>query len=568
MNKRIIIKGMAGVLLAGSLVSCSDDYLQLSPVTSVDTSTVHNSTVGAQQALLGACASMDFVYSNYSTAFLFFTGEASLMTYYGEVPSPDFFSMQYALLGSDFMNWEYMNRDQYIPTYGGWGYCYNLINQANQILEGIDTASGTEKDRAFIKAQALTIRAHAYVQLMKIYGPRWEDSRNGEKYALVQRLTPGVGDAPLVTVNTTMNQIYADLDEAIRLYTASGKERSRLWEPNIDIARGVYARAAMLKNDYATARKMAHDARQKYPIMTAEQYMSGFVYANDEYMWSNQADDHVDNGYWNWGTIQACNGAYISFWGSGSGMLNYILMRKMADDDIRLNLFLTPRADLSDTPLTEASFYNPSIVDQTTMDVSGNTSMKLLTSRMALKVKESIPNSDDENFANAYEKSGEEDAAANIQIPFGAHFKFWGDGVYSWSQFPYMRAAEMLLIEAECAYMLHDEGACRDCLTELNSQRHTETYDISGLSGNALWEEYMLSSRLELWGEGHTWFNMKRWRVDAVREAWEAGNVNSNNIPAIYRSNHTPDSENGWRWTMPYQESNTNKEANRQLLNM
>lgn len=568
MNKNIILKGMAGLLLAGSLVSCSDDYLDVKPITSIDTNTVTGTTEGAQQGIYGICNSMWYIYSRFDVALRFFNGEANLMTFYGEVPSPDYFSIEWARSGADFMNWEYMNRDQYIPTFVGWMYCYNLINQANTILAGIDDAEGPDTDRAFVKAQALTMRAHAYTQLMKIYGPRWEDSKNGERYALVERLTPGVGDAPFVTINQTMNQIYKDLDLAIELYEASKQDRGHSWEPNIDVARGVYARAAMVKNDYAKAREMAAAARKNYPIMTAEQYQQGFVIENQEYMWTNAADETVC-GYWDWGCINACNGAYVSFWGNGSGMINYELVRTMADDDIRLNMFWTPRAQLvgENASVNQAAFWNAEVVDPTTMNCNQNKTMEIRISEIGKEYKSHIPGSTNDLFADSYTVDGEEGGATDIKVPFGAHFKFWGAGSYTISQFPFMRGAEMLLIEAEAAFKLGDQAATRTLLTELNSQRHTGTYDISGLSGDDLWTEYTNSSRYELWGEGHTWFNMKRWQMTAVRNPWIADDMESNNIPAVNKSSHAPDAENGWRWTVPYQETNVNKGANRQLLN-
>lgn len=555
------------MLVAGSLASCSSDYLDLEPVTSIDTSTVTGSTEGARQGIYGICNSMFFIYQNYSTQFRFFTGEASLMTFYGEVPSPDYFSWEWARTGTDFMNWEYMNRNQYTPAYAGWTYCYNLINQANNILSGIDEATGSETERDFIKAQALTFRAHAYTQLLRLYGPRWADSRNGEKYALVERLVPGTGDAPLVTMNRTLEQIYTDLDLAIQLYQSSGMNRSHIWEPNIDVARGIYARAAILKEDWATAQKMAHDARASYPIMSADEYRQGFVVANGEYMWANAYDDQIC-GYWDWGTINACNGAYVSFWGNGSGCISYDLIRQLSDDDIRLNMYWTPRADLSKYgTVSEALFFNEGAVNVTNMDCNTNVLMKSSIVAMGEDLAKNVYGSEDKNFAMPYTLESESGAASSIIVPFGAHFKFFGNGVYSISQFPFMRAAELLLLEAEAAFRQNDFNTTHSCLNELNANRHTDPYDCSSLSGEQLWDELMLSSRIELWGEGHTWFNMKRWAVNAERRPWVAGDVNSNNIPTIYRSSHTPDAENGWRWVIPYQESNTNKAVDLNLLN-
>ena len=58
MKKNIFVKGLAGILVAGSLASCSEDYLQIEPETSVDTSTVTSSVEGAELALIGMCRAM------------------------------------------------------------------------------------------------------------------------------------------------------------------------------------------------------------------------------------------------------------------------------------------------------------------------------------------------------------------------------------------------------------------------------------------------------------------------------------------------------------------------------
>ena len=69
-------------------------------------------------------------------------------------------------------------------------FYYNIINQANKVLADIDKAEGTQAERDFIKAQALTFRAHGYSKLLTYFASAGSDSNNGSSYRLVPALTP------------------------------------------------------------------------------------------------------------------------------------------------------------------------------------------------------------------------------------------------------------------------------------------------------------------------------------------------------------------------------------------
>lgn len=564
MKKNIFIKGIAGALMMGSLASCSSDYLQLEPITSIDQSTVTGSVEGAQLAMIGLCRSMYMGYTVGDRQIQFFTGEASIMTFYGDVFSPDYYSNLWGRYGSDFMKWGYFQDDTtWIPSMM-WMYGYNLINQANVIISGIDTASGDLAQRQFIKAQALTMRAHAYWRLLQIYAPRWVDSNNGEALACVLRLEPGVGDIPMSTMKEVYDQIYADLDEALSLYAASGVKRTVMWEPDADIARGVYARAAIMKEDWAKAQEMAAAARKNYPIMSAEEFQGGFANANGEWMWCNENllnDQFV--GYWSWGAMYACNGAYIAFWGQGAGAISIDLANQLDENDIRRSQFWIPQnLDMIDAGrLTPALFWEERFVDPTSMNMNG---MQLqMTNAIADFGDLHVPNQDFTTWGTPYTPDGNYDpeTSGKFVIPFGAQFKFWALGKYSSTSFPFMRGAEMLLTEAEAAYHNGDENTARACLVELNSKRFKGTYTCSK-SGQELLDEIRLTRRIELWGEGTSWFDYKRWRVPVETRAWVKGDPTSGNFPAILATRHEIDDSKGWTMCIPQSETHYNNAIN------
>lgn len=560
MKNNIFVKGLAGVLMLGSLASCSSDYLTIEPETSVVTSTVTSSVEAAELGIIGLCRSMYQAYDIGSVNLRFFNGEATIMTFYGDVFGPDYYNALWADMGADFMKWGYFqDNTTWIPAMV-WMYSYNLINQANVILEGIDNASGDVNTRDFIKAQTLTMRAHAYWRLLQVYAPRWEDSNNGEELCVVLRTTPGTGDAPLASMKDILKLIYDDLDTALELYASSGQKRTEIWEPDADIARGVYARVALLRHDWPKAQSMASAARKNYPIMTAEEYQGGFANPNGEWMWCN-ANEVMDQmvGYYSWGALYACNGAYVSYWGMGCGAISIDLARQLDENDIRGDLYWIPRnLDKIDRglrgPLREEHFWSTRCCDPANMNMNA---MQLnMTRSIAAWGEDKVPNGDDDTFGTPYKQEGESNGGDKFIIPFGAQYKFWGIGTYSNSSVPFMRGAEMALTEAEAAYYAGDMAAARAALEDVNKMR-IQGYTCTS-SGNDLLEEIRLCRRIELWGEGQTWFDFKRWKIPMETRAWVEGDPTSGNFPAQIAARHEVTDKDGWRMCLPMSETQYN----------
>lgn len=553
MKNNIFAKGALMVLACAGLASCSSDYLNREPITYVDETTVNSTTYTAQRALWGVCRSMYYGYSVGANV-QFLNGEAWINTMYGEVYASDAYYTLWQDFSTQFMRGDYLRVSNYWMPQMPWMYSYNLINQCNKILQYIDGAEGTQQEREWIKAQALTIRAHAYTKLIQFYAPRWEDSNNGETEVAPIRLVSSTDDVPLSTMKQILDRITDDLDEAIRLYSECGKSRTYNYEPNIEVAQGIYARIALVTHDWATARQMAHDARKNHPIMTADQYLAGFNEPNKEWMWNNMNisdDDQV--GTFSWGALYSCNGGYVANWGFGAGAINYDLYKQMDSKDIRRALYWTPDKPLV-RPVTAASFWNEAFVDETNMNLNkGN----IMADLMRAYFNTHIPGGDISKFSvQAYRKSDDPNEKLIGIVPFGAQIKFWGAGPFSNSSVPFMRGAEMAFIEAEAAYEMQDEETARTILKEVNSQR-VEGY-TTDKTGEALRDEIRLSKRLELWGEGFCWTDLKRWKLPMVRRGWVKGDRNSNNIPPSYATTVTPDEHNGWRIIIPDAEVNYN----------
>ncbi|MDE6336690.1 MAG: RagB/SusD family nutrient uptake outer membrane protein [Muribaculaceae bacterium] len=567
MNKKLY-KGLAAVITLAGLSACSSDYLQTEPITSISDATAVATTEAAQMSVYGIGRIMNTQLSLGRSH----SGENSCLQWIGEGLGPDnvsYFNM--GEMGRSWSRWESLNLQSSSLCRNMWDYCYMIISRANTILATIDDAEGSQAKKDWIKAQCLTLRAHGYFHALQWFAPRWVDSNNGSAYAVVLRTDPGTDPAPIGTMNEVMDLIYSDLDEAISLFSSCGQNRSYWFEPDIDIAYGTYARAALLKNDWSKAQSMAHNARQGYPVMSNEEYMSGLIEPTSDYMWTNPDNDIY---YSAWGCWFSCNGAYPANWSMGLG-INMDLYRLLDPNDIRRQCFFTPdkAAEIAKIPgyesvasVTEADFWNANNVVAGTMDCIAGGLYDMADGFVRYAMNNNPKSGSVTSYPFCRVVSGVSETSPSV-MQIGGAVKMWCvgvNGVYGDSYFPWMRATEMVLTEAEAAYMAGDVATAKSVISELNSMR------IPGYTapdGEALLEDIRLSRRIELWGEGHCWTDFKRWNLPMERRVWVENDVTSGNTPANYAIRQEVSAYNGWRLMIPRSESDFNSAFDRTLLN-
>lgn len=586
----------AGIALILGATACSGDYLDLKPEGTLEYEAVLTNEEGASLAVNGMCQAMYKQWSSISDGSLGFNGEPEMLQYYGEVMGQDYVSIYWMGYGGQtLMSWTQMNSSDYSGALAAWAYCYNLISQANNLLTftpkvldedgneteeefgvGTNTAFNPVPDinglYAFRYAQALTFRAHAYIHLLQIYCARYEDrfTSNGDwsltvPLRLKYQEPEGDLNCPLATWEELVNQIYADLDQALTLYQESGARRSNQWEPDMNVAKGLLARVAMINHDWDTAYKMAGEARADYPLMSSDEYQQGFAIPNSEWMWTNSGEFQAIY-FWSYGATYACNGAYPCRWGTiGAGGINNDLIKETDAYDLRAALYFSPRNVAGDLKI---KFWNRDDCQEQTMDINYSTNSTLhqqfvtfCTNRYRLVSEFGW------DPPYTYYGAPLSSSYTTCAAVFGAQFKFWGTDNYSSSFYPFMRASEMLLIQAEAAYEMGEEKTADDLLRELNVKRYSEdrngnTRYKGSYSGAALYEAIKLFRRMELWGEGFNWFDFKRWNEPIVRRAWAQGDQNSGNWPERYAMEFSPEESNGWRWRIPKNELNYNRDIN------
>lgn len=543
--KKIINKLFAGSLLAGMMLvsSCAGDYLDTAPTDSTGATDAVGTTANAMKALNGIAKIMTTQHSYFGGGF---AGESNIMIQYESYPSENYNYNYYASGWSPIFNQEFHTRTNSIYDAYAWYYYYTIAGNANTILANIDNAEGTEAERNFVKASALTFRAYAFEKLVHYYCWRWQDSNNGASQGIVLRLDESTGGQGYATLAETYAQIYKDLDEAIMLFEQSGMDRnaSQVWMPNINVAHAIYARAALTKQDYTKALTEAKLARQNYPLMSNAEYHAGFCNPTSEWIFGSFGSAQENNWYWSYGTQYACNGYYANAAGAanGAGSIGRELINRIPNNDARKALFLT-----------EDKFPGYNFNDGSAMDLGYGI----------------LGMGDDEKKADAlWEEAAaycQKMAVSGLEAPYqagymylGGQLKFYVFDTPGVSYLPFIRSSEMVLVEAEANYFLNDETAARAALVELNATSGRNPEYTCDKSGEALWNEIMDYRELELWGEGFAWSDYKRWNRDIVRHSFaEGGNAHISVAKTIPASG-----VNKWTWDVPLNETDYNDELN------
>lgn len=514
------------------MTSCSDSWLETDPTESVSGDEIISNIDNAKQAINGICRVMVNQHSYYGQMF---NGEGTMKLLYGEYPGQDL-NFPYMNPGwAAIMNGQMTQNSNSIYDSYPWYYYYIIVGNVNTILAKIDDAEGSEAERQFIKAEALTFRAYSFFRITEIYSDSWANSNNGATKGAVLRLDESMGDMPQATLAETYDQIYKDLDEAVALYQSSGLKRGDVYSnatdvncfPDLNTAYAIYARAALTKQDYTNAVKYAKFAREGYGLMSVADYKAGFAAPTSEWIWSVYNDASETIWYYGWQLFMACNGYYAL---NGINVcINRELIESFPDTDVRKSLFLTEKAFLPE---------GKSFLEVVAGDNEGSNNGMLIDDEsydMAVAyTKQVMPIATEQNFAYANLKF-----QCTAQPAVGCQ--------------PIFRSSEMLLIEAEANYFLNNADAAQKALVQLNTETGRDvTYTCTKVGADLL-KEIKQYRRLELWGEGFSWYDCKRWGDNVVRKGFDEGGNYHSSVEGTYGDDNT-----FWKWIIPQRESDYN----------
>ena len=486
------------LMFAGALVmsSCKKSYLDTYSTTAVAADDALASTKNAYAAINGIHRIMYVQYDAQGQA-----GEGSNNIFrdlMGEDIVYPLASGSTGLIG--FLRWQsHRNVNDGFLRYM-YRYYYRIISNANVLIAGIDNAAGEEADKKIIKGQALAYRAWAHFSLVQLWGKRYDATAKPNNQPGVPLVTTfSLDGQKRATVEEVYTQINKDLDDALLLLANYNRNLNQAGSTNtaaksnfnVNVVRGLKARVALTQQDWETAATNAIAARNGFPLMTNAEYLTGFnSVANQEWIWgSRQIDDH--------------NTFFYSYFAYISANFNSTVIRTQ------------PRA--INAPLWTA-----------------------------------IPATDIRK--QCWDLTG-----ATVPIPPGGarvpyqNKKFLAKSAdASMGDVPYMRAAEMYLIEAEARARQGQSAAAQAALFTLVKNRNA-SYTQSTFTGNELINEIMFHRRIELWGEGFRFTDLKRTNSALNR------NGIPNHLPAIATVFDIPAGDKQWEWLFPQDEINVNK---------
>ena len=490
-KNKIVIATMFMMLIF--VTSCQEDYLDRFPTGSVSESSVFLTVDNARAALNGIHRFM-YVRMN----------PPNRQDGFGQ--------------GSINLNLDFLGDDMVMSTTGnGWyvseyrwlghrtenfnlcdfpyRFYYRIITNANLIINSIDAAEGSDSDRSEVKAQALAYRAFSYYMLVQLYGERYSAGVTNSQLGVPIILDTELEGQPRATVEEVYTQINADIDEAITLF-GSATTRINKSHINIDVAKGIRAWVALTQGLWSKALQNAQEARAGYSLMSHAQYTAGFNdYTNPEWIWgSHQIQDQ-----------QAFFASYFAY-----------ISHNFSSTYIRTN---------------------PQRINNLLYDAIPSTDIRLA------------------NFALTGLTASELPTPGSLSVTYQNRKFTAADNGLSIGDVPHMRAAEMILIEAEANAHMGQDAAAAAALFELNSARD-DNYTLSANTGQALMDEILLYRRLEMWGEGRRFLDLKRLNLPLDRKDPNNGGIHNPTLTQGLVS--VPVGDIRWQFLIPLGELNTN----------
>ena len=389
---------------------------------------------------------------------------------------------------SHFISWnknQYMGQD-YMKQQFHWNYYFGFLSSVNGVIRAIDAETAAAGPLGYL-GSALAYRAMLYLDLARMYeflpNDIYSDGKNNEGTTVLNLTVPIVDEFttdttakynPRVHRDEMFEFILGDLNKAEK-YIVNLKNTSGNTMPDLACVYGLKARLYMWVEQYDMAKQYARkaiEAAKVAPLTEGAALSTTTGYNNaSNFMWSaaqNSETYAVKTGIINW-TSWVSNQTTFGYTGASTSL--YVVIDKSMYERI------------SDTDWRKKQWVAP----------AGS----------ALEGKTTFISEEDKATMPAY---------AAVKFRPNA-----GDGedylTGASSAVPVMRVEEMYFIEAEAAEHV-SAGSGIALLTNFMKQYRDAAYEYKG--SDAI-DEIVFQKRVELWGEGQTFFDIKRLNMSVTR---------------------------------------------------
>ncbi|WP_199118148.1 RagB/SusD family nutrient uptake outer membrane protein [Pedobacter sp. ASV28] len=494
-------------LLFFSLGSCKKSYLDTEPSDQISSDKLFDNINNVRVALNGVYRLLYMQYSDQEQ-----DGHAAIMIvmdFMGE-------DIVHTAAGTSYFRGAYKWTDHRAATndlpYFSYRMYYRVIANINRILDGIDTVPGaTDAEKNPIKGECLALRGWAHHMLVQLFAKRYNvvngvpannDASGKPNLGVPIMTTYSEAPQPRATVEEVYTQINKDLDQAIIYLTGASARGIYRTHVDVSVAKGFKARVALTQDKWEDAAKYALEALQGYQLMSNAAYLDGFTdMKNSEWMWgAHQLPEQLPT----YGSFYAYmssnfNSAHTR---PNPKKINQILYGEISNTDVRKKLFCNNVNDYLNFPGV----------------INAGTGLSEPSQVRALYMQKKFVVS---------------------------------DPAVSAGDIPFMRAAEMYLIaaEAKAHRSLNVEAEAILKTLAINRDPSYETpQDLSGIL-----EIILTQRRIELWGEGFRFLDLKR-----LDKTLNRNGTGTTSTLATSASMEVPAGDNRWQFLIPRREIQAN----------
>ena len=456
-----IYKVMGCAILAASLSSCVNDWLDVAPSDGTDADAALTSSSDLDAARTGMYKALKG-----NSSFVDYYGQQFFV--YGDVHAGD--DYQYNNIGgsnraSFYYDMNYQTASEFNTSTVSWQSPYVVIGRANRIIAAAEGGKLSDAVEAKAKieqyaAESKVLRALAHFDLVRIYGkPYTEDQGASLGVPLVTGVLESNAKPARSTVAEVYTQVVKDLTEAISsnaLATETKPGYVSVWG-----AKAILSRVYLNMGDYANALSVAEDIIKNSgaALWTRDQYLKAWDASTpneSEFLFRLNVAGSTDNNDLNGiGNLQQRDG-----YKEMVATKKFVDMLTSDPKDVRNDMFLPAKAE------KEVAVYGTNKV-----------------------------------FLNKLRGQGGN--LRNVTIV------------------PIIRLSEVYLTAAECAFRNNDKTKAVEYLNDLVKNRTTTEASLATVDNITL-DRILIERRKELIGEGQRYFDALRNNETITRYTSEA----------------------------------------------
>lgn len=363
-----------------------------------------------------------------------------------------------------------------------WQHFYESILCCNAVMDYLPSVNGSESEKAYVKAQALFLRALSYFYLVNYYGQPY--NYNKKAYGVPLKLISDLSDKPLPrnSVEEVYNQIVADLLESEKCWeSVPDKQFKRNFRANLPATQFLLAKVYLFMENWSECIKYTEKVLSWNNFSLYD--LNGFVKTSNIIV--NYATYDNSETIWTYGSL----GDYI-----------YMIQKNY-------NMKRIDPTNLLETIRSRQMF----MVAPSLLESYGTSDLRKDLYIFAQYVNE--------------KKDGETGYFLDVKSPIGKvkHNTNQSPLPDPYSPAMKFRLSEVYLMVAEAYAMMggNDDKALSAINTirekRINSEGYTPT---TGLTGEALIRFVQEERRRELCFEGSRWFDMRRWGMKSYKREW------------------------------------------------